>query len=442
MPAHKRERRIVLASGVGAFQRLVAVGCTLLVMPVVLHALGAAKFGIWGAAASLAWLAGIVDIGTGYALVTLVARELAHGQVREARTHIAGALTIGGCLAAPSLLLAGIAWACGSWHAIGAPYLIALVGLALNLPLNPANMAWMGLQEGYYASSWELVQTLLSTSGLIAATTITTDVRVYVAVVYGSIVLSNLGSLVHLYLRHPELRPERLPVPLKAMREVASTGAMYFLMMMAGGLNYMLDNVLALQLLGAEASARMAIAMRICITVIGLLVVVSQPLWPAFTDAAHKSDRHWILRNLLRSSALLTGVAVAGCTVLVLFGERLLRLWLHANLGIGRTLLWAIAAWIVTQALVRVPFLLLNGLSQIRFQAVLFAIATTAAFVLKFALAGKLGVAGILWGTSLAVLLIAFPAMLWRIRHWARHPEQEQAALNLPLDAEEPTRLF
>src|SRR6266545_7925258 len=135
MPAHRRERRIVLASGVGAFQRLVAVGCTLLVMPVVLHALGASKFGIWGAAASLAWLAGIVDIGTGYALVTLVARELAQGQVREARTHIAGALTIGGCLAVPSLLLAGIAWACGSWHAIGAPYLIALVGLALNLPL-------------------------------------------------------------------------------------------------------------------------------------------------------------------------------------------------------------------------------------------------------------------------------------------------------------------
>ena len=430
MLVHKRNRRIILASGFGASQRVVSVVCTLVIVPIVLRALGPAKFGIWGAAASLAWLAGMVDIGTGYALVTLVARCLARDRVREASTHIAGALTIGGCLAAPLLLLASIAWACGAWHGSSAPYLIAFIGLALNLPLNPANMVWLGLQEAYFTSTWELVQTVLNTAGLIATVAFTTDVRVYVAVVYGSIVLSNLGSLIHLYLRHPELRPERLPVPWAAMREVASSGAMYFLMMTAGGLSYMLDNVLALQLLGAEASAQMAIAMRICITVIGMLVVISQPLWPAFADAAHRADRGWILRNLLRNSVALTGVAVAGSALFVMYGERLLRLWLHANLGIGRPLLWAIAAWIVTQAMVRVPFLLLNGLSQIRFQTAVFSIATLTALVLKFALARSMGVAGILWSTSAVVLLIVLPALLWRIWRWAKNSEEEERSSN------------
>jgi O-antigen/teichoic acid export membrane protein len=118
--------------------------------------------------------------------------------------------------------------------------------------------------------------------------------------------------------------------------------------------------------------------------------------------------------------ALLTGAAVAGSAILLLYGERLLRLWLHANLGIGRGLLWAISAWIVTQALVRVPNLLLNGLLLIRFQTVVFAIATAAALGLKFALARRLGVAGILWGTSIAVLVIVVPAGLWRIWRWAK----------------------
>lgn len=427
MLTHKRNRRMVLASVFGVLQRVVSIACTLVVFPVVLHALGAGKFGIWGAAASLSWMAGVLDIGTGYALVTLVARCLARDRTSEAGTHVAGALTIGSCLAAPVLFVVLIAWSCGFWPADGMVYLIAIVGLSLNVPLNSANMVWMGLQEGYFASAWELLQTLLNAAGLLTAVRYTTDVRVYVAVAYGSIVIANLGSLIHLYWRHRELRPERLPVPWAEMREVASTGIAFFVMMLAGGLTYMLDNVLALHLLGAEASAQMTIAMRICMTVIGMLVVVSQPLWPAFADAAHKNDRRWILHNLLRSSAMLTGVAVAGSLVLVFFGQQLLRLWLGTSLGIGRGLLWAIAGWIVAQTLVRVPFLLLNGLSKIRFQTVVIIIGTVCALGLKFGLAGKLGVSGILWATTASALLIVLPALLWRIWRWVKNPEDEGA---------------
>ena len=118
-------------------------------------------------------------------------------------------------------------------------------------------------------------------------------------------------------------------------------------------------------------------------------------------------------------------------------GGNTLRLWLHTNLGIGRPLLWAVAAWIVTQALVRIPFLLLNGLSLVRFQTVLFAIATSIALALKFVLAKPLGVPGILWATSVVVLLIVFPASLWRLWHWARHPGEKQT-LTQPPPAEEP----
>ncbi len=431
MQVHKRNRKIVAAAGFGAFQRLVQVGCTLLVMPFLLRALGAAKFGIWGAAASLAWMSVLADIGTGFALVTLVARSLARNQVGEARSQITGALTIGGGLSGLMLMAASLVWICGAWHGGSAPYLIAFVGLALNVPLNSANNVWMALQKGYVSGFWELVQTVLTTVGLISAAAFTKDVRVYVALVYAGVVLSNLGSLMHLFWLHPELRPRGLPESLAAMREVAGSGMMFFILGITGGLCFMLDNVLALQMLGAEASARMTIALRICMTAAGLLAVMSQPLWPAFTDAAHKAERGWIRRNLLRSTAMLVGAAAAGSAVLLLYGERFLRLWLHANLGIGRTLLWAISAWIVAQALIRVPHLLLNGLSLIRFQIGVYSVVTLIAFALKFALAPYLGVAGILWGTSIAFVLVALPASIWRIYRWA---DQSAKAEQTPLE--------
>src|SRR6266536_3848556 len=116
MPEDRRNRRVVASAGLGVFQRLVQVGCTLLLMPIVLRALGPAGFGVWGAAASLAWMIGLVDIGTGSALVTLVARSMARNRVDEARSEVTGALTIGCCVAGLFLALASIAWLGGAWR--------------------------------------------------------------------------------------------------------------------------------------------------------------------------------------------------------------------------------------------------------------------------------------------------------------------------------------
>jgi O-antigen/teichoic acid export membrane protein len=419
---HKRNRRVVVSAGVGIFQRLVQVGSTLVLMPLLLRVLGPAKFGVWGAAASLAWLSGLVDIGTGTALVTLVARSSALDRAEQARRHIAGALGIGSWLAGLTFLAALVASISGGAHGRAAPYLIAVIGLGVNMPLNAGNNVWMALQKGYVSGFWELVQTLLTTAGLIGAAALTKDLRVYVAVVYMGLVLANGGSLVHLFWRHPEIRPEGLSVSWAAMREVAGHGVLYFILALTGGLSFMLDNVLALGLLGPEASARMTIAMRICVTAIGALVVMSQPLWPAFAEAAERGDRKWIRKALVRGSALLVGLTVAGSFLLLVYGERLLRWWLHTDLGIGRGLLWAISAWVLAQALFRVPSLLLNGLSVLRYQIAVFSVATLLAFALKFALAPYFGVAGILWGTTTTVLLIVIPASIWRIWRWAMHP--------------------
>jgi O-antigen/teichoic acid export membrane protein len=422
MPVHKRNRKIFASAGFGVFQRLVQAGCTLLVMPRLLGVLGAANFGVWGAVTSLAWVTGLVDIGTGSALVTMVAHSIALNDIGEARSRITKGLTIGTGLAALILLLAFVAWMCGVMRGEAGPYLIALVALTINIPLHSSNNVFMALQKGYISGFWELVQTLLTTVALFVAFGLTKDVRVYVAVVYGALLASNLGSLIHLFVLHPELRPRALPESLASLREIGESGMLFFVLGITGSLSFMLDNVLALQFLGPEASALMTIAMRICMTAIGMLAVLSQPLWPAFADAAHKADRAWIRRGLFRGTALLVGATVAGSAILVLFGEQLLRLWLHGGLGIGLPLLWAISAWVVSQALVRIPTLLLNGLLLIRFQIGVFSVATVVALTLKFLLAPYLGVGGILWGTTIAVLLIAFPASAWRIYRWSRQP--------------------
>ncbi len=419
---HKRNRRIVVSASIGIFQRLVQVGSTLVIMPLLLRVLGPAKFGVWGAIASLAWLSGMVDIGTGTALVTLVARSRSVERYHQARRHVAGALGIGSALAGLALFAFAVWWFIGGAQGRLGPYLIAVVALAFNLPLSSANNLWMALQKGYVSSSWELVQTLLTTGGLIWASSFTTDVRVYVVVVYLSLVVANAGSLIHLFVQHSELRPEAILFSWNAMKEVAGQGVLYFILGLTGGLSYLLDNVLALSLLGPEASARMTIAIRVCFTAISALGVMSMPLWPAFAEAAERRDRNWIRKALVRGTAFLVVLTIAASSLLLILGERLLRLWLHTNLGISEGLLWAISAWVLANAIFRVPGHLLNGLAILRFQIVAAALATSLALGLKFVLAPYFGVSGILWATTIAVFLIIIPASIWRILRWAENP--------------------
>jgi O-antigen/teichoic acid export membrane protein len=365
----------------------------------------------------LTWL---VDIGTGAALVTLVARSNVHKITDEARQYLAGALGLGCGLAALTLVTtAALLLACrvqGQTYL----YLIVATGLALNVPLSTANNMWLALQKGHISALWESVQTILTISGLTAAVMLTRDLRIYVGVVYAGLLFANLGSLVHLFITYPDLRPDHTDISLAPIKEVSKQGVMYFGLGIAGGLSFFVDNILALEWLGPEASARMTIAMRICFTAMSMLAVLAQPLWPAFAEAAERSDKHWIHWGLIRGMVTLAVFTGSASFVLILWGKKLLLWWLHTDIGIGQGLLFAIAIWIVVQALSVVPNLLLNGLSILRFQIFAYSISTLIALGLKFALVRRLGVQGILLGTTIATAAIVIPANIWRIRRWIK----------------------
>ena len=413
----ERDRRVALAASVGVAQRVLQMLSALVTLPLVLKALGPGQFGVWGATTSLAWLAAIVDLGIGSGLVTPVARAVALGRTEEARRYLGGVLAAGSGLAA-LLLAAGVAVVVGARSQT--PYLIAAAGLALNVPLGTSGPIWLALQKGHVSGLWELVQTVLTLAGLVVAARFSHDLALFVAIVYGGLLAANAGSLIQLLVSHPELRPSLGSIPFQALRAAVSNGGMYFLLGVTSGLSFLLDNVLALSLLGPEASARMAVALRVCISASGVLWVISQPLWPAFAEAAARLDRRWIVRRLFSGSALMMAAALGGSALLIAIGRPLFRWWMRADLGIGRDLLWAMAAWLVSYAMTRVAAVLLNALSIIRFQVVVYAAATTVACILKFALAPAFHAAGILAATAITGTLIVAPAMFWRIRRWSR----------------------
>ena len=438
----ERNRRVAMAAAAGVVQRLIAVVGTFVMFPQVLHALGTNQFGLWGAATSLSMLVAVADFGVGAAIMTLVTHALASEEFDKPREYFTAALVMA-CAIALVLGCGGVAVVfCFAPKPEVAIYLVAVIGVAINVPLGSAQSAWQALQRGWVSASWDLVQTLCLIAGLVLAVRWTTDIRIYVLVVYAALLSSSALNMASLLLSHPELRPTSWLASIERLKDVTSTGLRYFILSVFDALSYLLDNVIALQLLGAAASAKMLIAQRVCVAATGLLMVVAQPLWPAFVDAAARGDRHWIYRALARGSLLVTGAAVAGSSIIVLFGSALLKLWLKTNIGIDQTMLWIMALWVVSLSLVRVQILLLNALRIMQFQIVIFTVATFISVWLKFVLAPKFGIAGILFATAATFPVIILPAMLWRIARWRRDlglepPEPDRDRDRLPPDIRE-----
>ena len=410
----------MLAVTASAVHRVLQVATTIVVIPLALHALGPSGFGLWGAATSLAFLAPMLDLGLGPALITQVARAWAEGDRRQA-SDLVGTGLMG--TAAMALLV----WSGGSLLVslvTAGPeftvFMLAVAGLALNVPFSTANNIWIGLQKGYVAAGWDIVQTLLSAGGLFWAALTGAGVIAMVAAFYAGFIIANALSLAHLLIAHPELRPTRLRVPAAIWRVVLGKGGLFFLISALGVLAYSLDNVLALAILGPVASAQMAIALRIGVNAIGIITSLTQPLWPAFVDAHAKGDAAWIRTTLLRGTAIVAGITASGALILVTVGEPLLRWWLRRDLGLGGPLLGATAFWVFALTVPRVPALLLNALSILRLQVLALGAAAGLGLALKYVFAGYFGVTGILVPTPVCWMLIVWPVYALKLSRWRR----------------------
>ena len=292
----------VLPALVGTIQRLVQTAGMIVVTPLVLDALGQDQFGIWGAVTSLVWLTGVADLGMGFPLITHVARAQTVKSEQPAGAFITAATSVTLIPLALGLAGAGLILASGRPHA--ALYAIAVGAVALNAPLGIANRVWVGLQKTYVTNAWDLSQALLSLGLMALAALAHAGLVALVAAAYFPMLLSNLGSSLGLYLRHPQLRPNQFVTARGVGKTMVREAGMYLALMVAGLLAIGFDNLIALHMLGEPASAVMAVVLRIGLGAMAILDALATPLWPAFAGRAASGEARRHPRGLRPPAAV------------------------------------------------------------------------------------------------------------------------------------------
>ena len=413
-----RARQARLTSVVLLVAKVISLGVNLLTIPIALHALGTAAFGVWITVVSLQAILSFADLGIGNMLVTTIAQASGRGDNESIRRDIASGAAVLTASAVGLAVLVAAATLFLPWNRIlnvGADSSagdlatsIAIVGfgMVLCMPLALVAKLQTAFQRGYESAAFGILSSFVSLIGIVLSAATHRGLSAFVASSIAGSVLSSIANAFYFFLlRRRDLRPRVRYLEWPRTGLLFRQGLVFFALQMSIALGTTTDNLIASNLLGSIAAGDYAVHARLFSISTVLLMVFLIPLWPAYGEALGSNDHEWIRKTLYRS--LRFSIAASACISLALLfaGPTLLRLWVGGRLPFDSALGLGLSLWCLCEAWNAGVAPYLNGTMRIKLQLLAAITYAPVSIGLRFALVPLIGVAGIPLGSAVAYLL-------------------------------------
>ena len=415
-----RNRRAALAGGSAFIARIVAIGTSLITVPLTVHYLGNERFGLWMAISSALAMANFADFGIGNGMLNAVADAHGKEDYDRIRQVISSSFTVLSAVGAVLLALfaASFCWvrwedvfrvSSGQARAEAAPALLVFAAcFALNMPLDVVQRAQLGLQQGLRMSLWQICGSGLALVGVIAGIRLHVGLPFLVAALAGApVAVVALNALHYFTIVRPELRPHLRYVSREVISRILRLGGFFFLLQAIATISYSADNLIIARTLGAASVTVYSIPQRMFSLVSILIATLVTPLWPAYGEAVSRGDMAWVRRALIRSLIMAFGLATIGSLTLLLMARQLILWWIGPVIAPPFILLLGLALWTIVESSANAVSMFLCGASMVRIQLVIASIFGICCLILKVLLTRRYGIAGVPWATLTTHFLIA-----------------------------------
>jgi O-antigen/teichoic acid export membrane protein len=408
------------------------VGMTsLITIPLMLRHLGAERFGLWMSIVSLQAILSIADFGLGNSLLNAVAVAFGKGDDGLIWRSIRTALRMQCLLSSAIAVVFLAAYPFVDWPKlfniktvsasaeVGPTLLILVLAFCLRLIINVIQQAQMGVQRGYLANIWTALGNGLSLGGIILALEHGADLPTLCLVFVGFPVAAGAVNVVSWLWR---MAPggaangaeRRLDGGLP--KQMLLVGLQFFLLQATAALIGGMDPLIAGHILGPKSVADLSVAQKPFEVVSIFLVLLSQPLWPAYREAVVSRDVSWVRSTLLR--ALTAALIISGIAAITmgLAGRYLISVWAGSNAHPSTMLIVGYGIANVVTTLLTQASLFLNAVGKINFQLAILVPAAIVALTLKFLLTKHFGLAAIPWITVAVWPVMTGPPLILYVR--------------------------
>jgi O-antigen/teichoic acid export membrane protein len=441
----ERRRRLVLVAGAAVIARVVSLGSTLFLVPIVLHAYATAGFAIWTVLSVATTMLGPADLGLGMGLVVVLSGETDKSRVRAITST---ALTLL-CLMGAVLVLAwgvtaifDVQWlqivglSKGGFSATQRLLVVgaAVASVAVAMPAQLPARIHLAVGEGHIGS-WFTI------AGQVAAT-VTAAVWALTGGSFGGFCLiafvgPSVGGLLNFLFiasRRRHLLPTFGHTDRSARRPLFHVGLMFFCISVSGAIALQSDSIVVSQALGSDAVARFSLLARLFVLPPTLLTFASQAVLPEFSRLIATGKPHDATR-LFRKVVLLATVGGAVASIVIaVAAPTAIRVWSGKSIHADWKVLAAFALWSCLTGVGPVLGTFVNAARAVRYQIV----TTTAMAIvnvgLSVVLVRVIGITGPVIGTiASGILCLALPLIWWFRREFPR-----LAAAPVPMPTEAP----
>lgn len=335
----------------------------------------------------------------------------------QAFFHVVGVLQLFGAAALPYR------------YEVGFGLQILVVFMSMSVVLSIVEGAQAGYQNQYVNNLLGTLGSVLSIIAIFVVVRQQPTIPNLILAIYGAPLAARVLNTLHLFWHRRYLLPWRGQFSMDALRTMLATGSA-FLLTLLGTFCYQSFSVYWVgRELGSAAAAQMSVMMLVLTLAGSLLIIVTQPLWPAIQDAVTRDDLGWVHRAYRRILEKLIPYVALAALALAVGGEYILGFWLKSGVRIDLTtqVLWGFYFFIV--AWEHINYTVLMGLSRFWFASIRFFIGALVMLISSVILVRQIGIDGIFLALCLGPLSLSawlFPVEIRRL--FARHRNVPSAA--------------
>jgi len=186
------------------------------------------------------------------------------------------------------------------------------------------------------------------------------------------------------------------------------SGSEFFILQLTGLIVFNSDNFVVAHYLGPVQVTPYSVTWKLVGYAAALQIIITPALWPAYAEAYVRGSFDWIRRTLNLVMLVTMGAAGAACTIFILWGKPIIRLWAGSAAVPDQTLILLMCLWIMISTFMANTSTVLLATNNTRMLAWLSVLAAVLNLATSIWLVQRIGSIGVILGTigSYGVVLV------------------------------------
>lgn len=373
----ERNRRIVTGILGGALGRSISLLAPFIVMPIILHTLGAYLFGVWMTVLSFTTMALFMDFGIGNGLLTKLSYANGLNNNSEMKAYIISAyisLTVIAFILVSILLLLFVltnfqffSLDFKNQEALYIVFASAII-FVLGIPISVIQRIMYAKQQILKFNLWQISGAFFSLFFCYIAVLLKLSSWLIILAYSAPPLIILIIATVVFFNDNKEISPDLSSFSKEKSLDLLKIGSKFLVLSILTSIALNIDNVLISFKLGSEAVTDFVVPAKIASLLSVIVTTLFLPLWAANGEAIAKKDYDWVLKTT-KKMVFLGALVVFLCSVpLILFNKEIINLWMGHEFKNQQEILIFLCLLSLGMAITSPLQMLLNSLGRIQVQ--------------------------------------------------------------------------